>query len=1701
MKFKNLNENMDYGLDKIKDPILFNTSGLDKETIEVLRYLDHEGYDADAKDVRNYADAVAEYIDMIRSTGEDYSVADWYRDTTENYPEELSDLSIRDYDYNDVASESLGEAYVLDSEADWALDNKLVRTDLYTKVRGGKLSHVFKSEIDGRLYALELEPDLEGYRYVGTFPEYCEKITPEITQAMVYQRQLEGLEKPLDENFGDYYWGDHKYDNVEIGDRVLYKEYPNAPVKKATVIDSNNYGKEFTLKFEDNTTTSGVTKSNLRLVKEDYDKFEYDTWSDDSGERFSFNFYPFDVYGILKNGKDKELYYHLKKSDAIKAAKEYASKNHRFAKIIVTDGYDFDDVIFDSSKDKSLVKESLIDPTQEDIEAFEEIIAYNDFDIEKKGKTLFGNLHYQIIDNQGAEINSQEALRERIENFIEDIDKFEEDYNIPVTWNFGVNDEGILTAGVDLREKFVDDEDLEVTTDDLNGGQWYESLDEARTKRPPNYQLIFLESGICTKDEWPRVRKEQIDKYKDKYQGVNCWITYMGSKSGTRWWETTALKDDYIDFYESLDEDLSDIEVKCRDKFNELETILLSGQNADVENNIKKAFKAVNGKVWFKEKSPTYLSFDGKVGNYTLTNSVSMHDLRADLIRLAEDLIMAYNVLLGGEREYTPNFIKRILNSTNVSESKNSLKESSDDTYYNSVIQDLESIESFLRKENFTSFDVSDYDVYPMQTSVISFVVEGDWKHEHQLFRNLLYKWSQETGRNIFKIDEQEIGESDSDWYTSTYKVFITKDEDTMNTLNSMRGLFESNDSYFTESNDELSYEALSALRNFKKTAEYGDSIKLDVNGEKVTIQKEYGGWYLTCSKAKFAGTYKNIEAAVKDLATGRFDRQKEKTLGEDLNNKKVQLTYERSRYGGFCTNTYEPPVLTDLDEYIEQFDSIEGNENSKYCLILLSSNISYSYYDKIVFSDSLQELKQEAKDWLDGVTSPHSDEMILEYHYYAMIVDLESMTEISRGDAWQAREDGRIQKGWISLDESLNEDYAEDHLKRLISVHHFISPKDRIQLFTTPKGNYEVRRNGKKTMIIGTENFRESEIEDLRLNGYFDDYDEMRMNESLKESYVPVTLDRIKDAPYAEDIYSTNPHGIVRIKTDHGYKTYTKRNKNYWVRNTGSMSGYEEFNDQQIFDLAKNNKNAEIWVEPVDESLNEAKKKDIIDALRHEKLSKDGFLQVGDASRGWTAQIQDHGAQEFDMKYNSSKFKSGAWGRIWKNRKLVKQFNGPVNVVRDQMIKFFENKLLEQLKEDNGSSIEKYDSNISYADRYRVKVANCKCPLCNSASLKLVDYVDDYVVCDNCGAELESIEKPNGSITFKTWEYDYTPDPNHENDFEISYGKDYDPDFEWDKDNLELVSDELNAGQWLESLKEDFSMEEKRKDFIEAIQLCKEYDPYTMYIDDYNQEKRAEEINKKRESRFISIMAKYGIKSEGIPTFITRAYCSSDRDYIDALKEYVSFKRSSGMTNKEIVEALNKFDNQAINEDTTFYDLKNLYEATQLKAEDRRRLADAIRNGDDPVLIATFLSDKLKEVDEDLEEDIINEDYEEDELEFFEDDLGFLEDYLETDVPDVVVETEIVETDMPEQGEDIGLSDMILDSIESSAEKIREYNSLSANLGEHEEELKDVLEDISVNENETLGKLQSMLKAISPNAENIMNGAVEAEEQMGVEE
>lgn len=89
----NLFESMNRGFEK---KYLANKKSLNEAfrpaLDEVLDILDIAGFDIDRDDVKAYAEAAAEYIEMAREAGNHYSAAQWYKDTKANYPEDLEML-------------------------------------------------------------------------------------------------------------------------------------------------------------------------------------------------------------------------------------------------------------------------------------------------------------------------------------------------------------------------------------------------------------------------------------------------------------------------------------------------------------------------------------------------------------------------------------------------------------------------------------------------------------------------------------------------------------------------------------------------------------------------------------------------------------------------------------------------------------------------------------------------------------------------------------------------------------------------------------------------------------------------------------------------------------------------------------------------------------------------------------------------------------------------------------------------------------------------------------------------------------------------------------------------------------------------------------------------------------------------------------------------------------------------------------------------------------------------------------------------------------------------------------------------------------------------------------------------------------------------------------------------------------------------
>jgi hypothetical protein len=104
---------------------------------------------------------------------------------------------------------------------------------------------------------------------------------------------------------------------------------------------------------------------------------------------------------------------------------------------------------------------------------------------------------------------------------------------------------------------------------------------------------------------------------------------------------------------------------------------------------------------------------------------------------------------------------------------------------------------------------------------------------------------------------------------------------------------------------------------------------------------------------------------------------------------------------------------------------------------------------------------------------------------------------------------------------------------------------------------------------------------------------------------------------------------------------------------------------------------------------------------------------------------------------------------------------------------------------------------------------------------------------------------------------------------------------------------------------------------------------------------------------------------------------------------------------------------------------------------------------------------------------------------------------------PSTVKEDAVEESErVPQTGEEVGLSNMIIQEINGEWETIQHYNDLITLMrSQGYDDMVDVISDIVAEENTHIGQLQKCLQVISPNVSKIEAGETEAMEQLSNEE
>lgn len=214
--------------------------------------------------------------------------------------------------------------------------------------------------------------------------------------------------------------------------KIIYGK--GKPGKKEEVIEANTYreAKEYAAKnahgwgFEIHNidlTDSAVKDANIRLTlkkkKNDYGEFKV---------------------VCMKNGKyDEEgTYYTDDWDDAVGTLKQMAKQ---MGLNVTQNGNSY---VADSKK----AEDSLREPPESIVKAFEQQLAKWGIKIVGKGRTMMGRKHYQVETDMNPI---------KLHNVLKSIDIWLDKEQVPMTWSIGTDENGVTNAGIDLDKQFISD--------------------------------------------------------------------------------------------------------------------------------------------------------------------------------------------------------------------------------------------------------------------------------------------------------------------------------------------------------------------------------------------------------------------------------------------------------------------------------------------------------------------------------------------------------------------------------------------------------------------------------------------------------------------------------------------------------------------------------------------------------------------------------------------------------------------------------------------------------------------------------------------------------------------------------------------------------------------------------------------------------------------------------------------------------------------------------------------------------------------------------------------------------------------------------------------------------------------------------------------------------------------------------------------
>lgn len=103
-----------------------------------------------------------------------------------------------------------------------------------------------------------------------------------------------------------------------------------------------------------------------------------------------------------------------------------------------------------------------VEPTEKDLNKLVNVLTKYGFKLDNKykpGRGLFGSYHVQVINPDLDYIDFDQLVKD-VEPLGNALDNLSFDINLPITYNFGANDDNVITGGIDIHVGYKDDSDL-----------------------------------------------------------------------------------------------------------------------------------------------------------------------------------------------------------------------------------------------------------------------------------------------------------------------------------------------------------------------------------------------------------------------------------------------------------------------------------------------------------------------------------------------------------------------------------------------------------------------------------------------------------------------------------------------------------------------------------------------------------------------------------------------------------------------------------------------------------------------------------------------------------------------------------------------------------------------------------------------------------------------------------------------------------------------------------------------------------------------------------------------------------------------------------------------------------------------------------------------------------------------------------------